>query len=331
MSEFTSDFMAFLGDDVVLVSPETEETVTEPQEEMIEEEIIEDEEEFEEEDELDAEEVSEDDEEFDDEDELEDEEAEEEEEQSDEIELTIEGEVVKVTKEELSSGYMRSKDYLKKVAEAEERVERLKAEEDTLLKSQQVFSFSSKKQLSEFEAAIEAEGGWLNIERTRDPVQVAQFKEMYQNVQNQAKLADTVEAEYKEAQAKSLQKDMEKVAIHLVKTVPNITREVFDELDNFTNEYGLDPTTIRDPNAWVLIHKAMMYDKAQVKKVDKSAEAPKPAKRVKKTVATRKEQPVSSGHRSLNKKISELKNTRSNKERNSEVARSAIADILRMS
>lgn len=303
MSTETSDFMAFLGDDMYV---ETEETVEVEADEFEPEEL---EEEFE------AEEVSDDDEEeeeFDDSDEeLEDldedeEEEEEAEETIEEFELTIDGEPVKVSKEELTSGYMRNKDYLAKVADAEQRVEVLKQEEATLMKSQEVFAFSSKKQLAEFEEAIKAEGGWLNIERSRDPVQVAQFKELYQNVQNQAKLAETVEAEYKAKQESSLQDDMVKVAKHLVKTIPNMTKEVFTELDSFTTEQGLDPTTIRDPKAWVLIHKAMMYDKAQVRKVEKTAPVPK---RVKKAVTTRKEVPASTGTRKLHKTIDAMKKT----------------------
>lgn len=301
----TNDFMAFLGDDMYVEEVETEETEEHELEEEVEEESIEDEHEDESEDEegLDDDEL---DEEESDEEDLDDDEDDEDAVADEEFELTLDGEAVRVSKEELTSGYMRGKDYQVKVAELEGRIENQKAEEAATMKAQEVFSFSSKKQLVEFEEAIKAEGGWLNIERSRDPVQVAQFKEMYQNVQNQAKLAESVEAEYKAKQDASLQEDMVKVAKHLVKTIPNMTKEVFSELDSFTTEQGLDPTTIRDPKAWVLIHKAMMYEKAQVRKVEKTAPAPK---RVKKAVTTRKEVPASTGTRKLHKTIDAMKKT----------------------
>ena len=319
-----NDFMAFLGDDMYIEEVETEETVVDDEPEEVEEF----EEEHVEESDEDEEGLEEDDADEDEDDLEEDLDTDEDDEDAiadEEFELTLDGEAVRVTKEELTSGYMRGKDYQTKVAEAEERVEKLKQEEVVLMKSKEVFAFASTKQLAEFEEAIKAEGGWLAIERNRDPVQVAQFKEMYQNVQNQAKLAETVQAEYAETRAKSLQSDMEKVAKHLVKTIPNMTKEVFVELDNFTSEYGLDPTTIRDPNAWVLIHKAMMYDKAQVRKTVKEAPAPK---RVKKPVATRKEAPVAKGSRQLHKTIDAMKKT-TDRGAQRELAVSAFASFIK--
>lgn len=324
MSEITNDLMAFLGDDIVVQEEVTEETV-EAVEEIVEEaeaeEVVE---EIDEDLDDDAEED------FDEDEDSEEETDADEVDEPEEFELTLDGESVKVTKEELTSGYMRQKDYLTKISEAESKVEQLKNQEAELMKAQQVFSFSATKQLDEFNQAIEAEGGWLAIERNRDPVQVAQFKEMYQNVQNNAKLAETVQAEYKAKQEASYEADMMKVAKHLIKTVPGITKETFEELDKYVIDCGLSEDyarNIRDPNAWVLIHKAMAYDKAQVRKI---AEPNKQPKRVKKAVSTRKEQPIASGKRSLDKKISSLAKTHTNKEKNSALARDALADFLRM-
>ena len=324
MTTETNDFMAFLGDDMYI---ETEETVEDQADEFEPEEL---EEEFEaeevsdeeEEEEFEQEESDEDD--SEDEDLDEDEDEEEAEETVDEFELVIDGEPVKVSKEELTSGYLRNKDYLAKVAEAEQRVETLKQEEATLIKSQEVFAFSALKQLSECEAAIAAEGGWLAIERNRDPMQVAQFKEMYQNIQNQAKLAETVQAEFKANQEKTYEADMMNVAKHLIKTVPNMTKETFSEMDTYITEMGLPEEyarTIRNPVAWSMIHKAMMYDKAQVRKVEAPVKTPK---RVKKPVSTRKEAPTSTGTRQLHKTIDAMKKT-TNRDKQRELATSAFA------
>lgn len=319
----TNDFMAFLGDDMYV---ETEETVEVEADEFEPEEL---EEEFEAEEVSDEEfeDESDEDEEFDEDLDEDEDEVEEAGETVDEFELTIDGEPVRVSKEELTSGYMRNKDYLTKVAEAEEKIEKLRQEEEALMKSQEVFAFSSKKQLSEFEAAIKAEGGWLAIERSRDPVQVAQFKEMYQNVQNQAKLAETVEAEFRAKQDATYEADMMNVAKHLIKTVPNMTKETFGEMDAYITEMGLPEEyarTIRNPVAWSMIHKAMMYDKAQVRKVEKAAPTPK---RVKKPVATRKEAPASTGRRQLDKTINAMKNT-TDRAKQRELATSAFAGFI---
>lgn len=296
------EFESFLSDnDLVLEVPEAEETVdTGETSEMEEAEEHEDEivDDIDDEDEFDEED-------FDEEDDVENEA----EEPTDEFELTIDGEAVKVTKEELASGYLRNKDYLAKVADAEQRVEALKQEEVSLMQSQEVFAFSSLKQLAECEAAIEAEGGWLAIERNRDPIQVAQFKEMYQNIQNQAKMAESVQEEFKAKQEKTYEADMIAVAKHLIKTVPNMTKETFSEMDEYIAEMGLpeDYTrSIRNPVAWTMIHKAMMYDKAQVRKVASPEKAPK---RVKNSVTIRKEAPTTSGRRKLDKTIDAMKKT----------------------
>lgn len=326
-----SDFAAFLGDDLVVEMPEVEETEVVDEEYGDEtEEAIEHEEEIEEEVEF---EDDEEDEHLDDDDE-EDEDLDEEddvedgaEEPVDEFELTIDGEAVKVTKEELTSGYLRNKDYLAKVADAEQRVETLKQEEATLMKSQEVFAFSSLKQLAECEKAIQAEGGWLAIERNRDPVQVAQFKEMYQNIQNQAKLAETVQEEFKAKQEATYEADMISVAKHLIKTVPNITKETFSEMDTYISDMGLPEEyarTIRSPVAWTMIHKAMMYDKAQVRKVEAPEKAPK---RVKKPIATRKEIPSAGGRRKLDKTIDAMKKT-TDRSVQRELATSAFASFI---
>lgn len=332
MTTVTSDFEAFLGDDLVLEMPEAEETVeqefeAEEVEEHEEDEVVD----VEEDDEDDLDEDFDDDEENDDDldedKEVDEDEEAEEAEQTDEFELTVDGELVKVTKEELTSGYLRNKDYLAKVAEAEQRIEVLKQEEATLMKSQEVFAFSSLKQLEECEKAIEAEGGWLAIERNRDPIQVAQFKEMYQNIQNQAKLAETVQAEFKAKQEASYEADMVNVAKHLIKTIPNMTKETFSEMDAYIMEMGLPEEyarTIRNPVAWSMIHKAMMYDKAQVRKVAAPEKAPK---RVKKSIATRKEAPVASSRRKLDKTIDAMKKT-TDRSVQRELATSAFAAFI---
>lgn len=333
MNETVSDLMSILDADIVVeynepkpskvVDEDTESDELE-QEEYFDEDVLDEEGEEYAEDEDDVEDSDEED-----SDEDFEEEVDEDSDVPEEVELTIDGETVRVTKEELTSGYMRNKDYLSKVQEAEEKIEKLRSEEESLLKAQKVFAFSSEKQLAEFEEAIAKEGGWLNIERTRDPVTVAKFKEMYQNVQNQAKLAETVQAEYKAKQEASYDADMTKVVNHLAKTIPNVSKELFEEMDKYVMDVGFTEEavrSIRDPIAWSLIHKAMMYDKAQVRKVTEPAKTPK---RVKKPVATRKEQP-NTGRRSLDKKIDALSKTHGNKERNSQVARDAIADFLRL-
>lgn len=324
MSEVSSDLMAFLGDDITIEVPEAEETV-----ETVEEvdDTVDEVEAEEAEDEASVEQDSDD---VDDDDGEVDEDSEETDtEEPEGIELVLEGETVRITKEELTSGYMRQKDYQAKVSDAESKIEKLKSQEVELMKVQEVFAFSSTKQLAEFNQAVEAEGGWLAIERNRDPVQVSQFKALYQNVQNNAKLAEGVQAEFKAQREAAYETEMMGVAKHLIKTVPGVTKETFEELDKYVMDMGLTEDyvrNIRDPIAWTLIHKAMAYDKAQVRKV---AEPNKQPVRVKKSVNTRKEQPAS-GRRSLDKKIGELSKSHGNKEKNSALARDALADLLRL-
>lgn len=186
--------------------------------------------------------------------------------EDDEFTILVDGEETVVTGAELKSGFMRNKDYTKKTQELSSERKALNEEKMKVIEQANVVSFQATNKLKQLEQAVSESGGWEAIRRNYPPEQVEQFTQMYVTAQKDANAAEDVVNEYTNAIKESNVKEVKSILNNMAKVHAGFTANTFNELDSYLTENGFTKDmamSMTHPQAWDMVYKAMLYDKAQ--------------------------------------------------------------------
>ena len=192
----------------------------------------------------------------------------------DEFEIEVGGEQITVKGSELKSGYMRHKDYTKKTQELSEERKAITEKQTDVVNKAEMVKFQAHTKLEQFDKAVEQMGGWENLRKTNDPAQVEQFTKMYVDAQKEAQTADTLINDYSKQVREQNIEQIKSIFEGMSNTFSGFGPEATQELDSYITDNGFTPEmvmSVTHPQAWEMMYKAMLYDKAQSRsKVDKA-------------------------------------------------------------
>lgn len=186
--------------------------------------------------------------------------------EDDEFTILIDGEETVVKGSELKSGYMRHKDYTKKTQELSAERKALNDEKMKVVEQANVVSFQATNRLNQLEKAVSEAGGWAAIRNNYSPEQVEQFTQMYVTAQKDASAAEEVVNQYTNSIKESNVAEVKSILNNMSKVHAGFTANTFNELDSYLTENGFTKDmamSMTHPQAWDMVYKAMLYDKAQ--------------------------------------------------------------------
>lgn len=186
--------------------------------------------------------------------------------EDDEFTILIDGEETVVKGSELKSGYMRHKDYTKKTQELSSERKALNDEKMKVVEQANVVSFQATNRLNQLEKAVSEAGGWAAIRNNYPPEQVEQFTQMYVTAQKDANAAEEVVNQYTNSIKESNVAEVKAILNNMSKVHAGFTANTFNELDSYLTENGFTKDmamSMTHPQAWDMVYKAMLYDKAQ--------------------------------------------------------------------
>lgn len=186
--------------------------------------------------------------------------------EDDEFTILIDGEETVVKGSELKSGFMRQKDYTKKTQELSAERKALNEEKMKVVEQANIVSFQATNRLNQLEKAVSEAGGWSTIRNNYPPEQVEQFTQMYVTAQKDAKAAEEVVNQYTNSIKESNVAEVKAILNNMPKVHTGFTANTFNELDSYLTENGFTKDmamSMTHPQAWDMVYKAMLYDKAQ--------------------------------------------------------------------
>lgn len=186
-----------------------------------------------------------------------------------EFEIIVDGEELAVTGKELKNGYMRQSAFTKKTQELAEERNNLSAERAKVAEQANAVMFQAKTRLNELDNAITQSGGWEQIRLQYKPEVVEQLTNEYVKAQKDAALADSVLQNYQGHIMKANKASIQGIFRDMAQSHEGFTgRTVTDMVDYLKGSQFSDDDImmLTQPSHWDIIHKAMMYDKAQLKR-----------------------------------------------------------------
>lgn len=219
-----------------------------------------------------------------------DDEAEEPEPQDDTLEVVIDGEVQRVTREEAAKGYQRQADYSRKTMDLAKQRKALAAEAQQIAAERE--QYAQKLQLVDQQLTSEEEPDW-NALREADPFEYMVQKDAWRDKQDRLSKVRAERARLQQQQAIEQQQAMEQELAHqrtvLLDRIPSwkdqdTAQKEKAAISEYAKKAGFSEeeiAAVSDARAVELLHKAWMYDKLMAgQKADKKRvkQAPKAAK-----------------------------------------------------
>lgn len=219
-----------------------------------------------------------------------DDEADEPEPQDDTIEVIIDGETQRVTREEAAKGYQRQADYSRKTADLAKQRKALAAEVQQIAAERE--QYAQKLELVDQQLSSDQEPDWDRL-KDDDPFEYMVQKDAWRDKQDRLAKVRAERARVQQQQAAEQQQAMQQELAHqrtvLLERIPawkdqDIAEKEKAAISDYAKKAGFSEeeiAAVSDARAVELLHKAWMYDKLMAgQKTEKKRvkQAPKAAK-----------------------------------------------------
>lgn len=183
-----------------------------------------------------------------------------------EFKISIDGEEVTVTGNELKSGYMRQRDYTKKTQELSEQRKSLESEMTKAVERSEAVKFNANIEMERLDAALKQLGSWDGLRRQATPEQYDQFHSRYIQAKKDSELADDILRETTNSMRQSNAKTIENIFKEMANTRDGFNASTINEMDKFLSNRGFTEDQVlsmTSREAWDIVHDAMQYQKLQ--------------------------------------------------------------------